>query len=149
MRDYLADYPTTFTLEPSKTALVIIDMQYASASRMAGLGTLLERQGLQDSGSYRFDRIEQVVVPSIQKLLAFFRKNNLQILYLTVGTEAPDYRDLPRHMRAFQMAVGNTQESRERRILEELTPRPGEYILNKTTAGAFNSTGIEHRLPIP
>src|SRR5919199_6553442 len=143
VRDYLADFLPDFRLEPAKTALLVIDMQYASGSRAHGLGRLLTEQGRQESGRYRFDRIEQTVVPNIRRLLGFCRRHGLRLIYLTVGSEQPDYSDLPPHMRAFAMAANNTRGNREHEILDELRPRPGEVVLNKTTAGAFNSTGID------
>lgn len=41
--DYFADYPIVFTLEPRKTALIIVDLQYGSASRSTGLCKLLSK----------------------------------------------------------------------------------------------------------
>ena len=146
VRDYLADFLPDFRLEPAKTALLVIDMQYASGSRAHGLGRLLTEQGRQDSGRYRFDRIEQTVVPNIQRLLGFFRRHRLRVIFLTVGSEQPDYSDLPPHMRGFATALSNRRGNREHEILDELRPCPGETVLNKTTAGAFSSTGIDHLL---
>lgn len=143
VRDYLTDFLPDFTLEPARTALLVIDMQYASGSRTHGLGRLLTEQGRAESGRWRFDRIERTVVPNIQRLLGFFRRHGLRVVYLTVGSEQPDYSDLPPHMKAFAMAANNTKGNREHEIVDELRPEPGETVLNKTTAGAFNSTGID------
>jgi nicotinamidase-related amidase len=143
VRDYLADFLPDFRLEPARTALLVIDLQYASGSRSEGLGRLLAEQGRAESGAYRFDRIERVVVPNVQRLLGFFRRHGLRVVYLTVGSEQPDYSDLPPHMRDFAMALNNTRGNREHEILDELRPEPGETVMNKTTAGAFNSTGID------
>jgi biuret amidohydrolase len=82
-------------------------------------------------------------VPNIQRLLGFFRRHGLRVVYLTVGSEQPDYSDMPPHMKAFAMAANNTKGNREHEILDELRPELGETVLNKTTAGAFNSTGID------
>jgi nicotinamidase-related amidase len=145
-RDYLIDFRPDFSLHPARTALLIIDMQYASASRRHGLGRLLTEGHRDDEGRYRFDRIEQTVVPRIADLLTYFRANGLHVIFVTVGSESPDYRDMPAHMRGFARAVGNTKGAQEHEILEELRPRPGELVINKTTAGAFNSTGIDQIL---
>ena len=143
MRDYLIDFVPDFRLDPPRTALLVIDMQYASGSRTHGLGRLLQEQGREESGRWRFDRIEQIVVPNIQRLLGFFRRHGLRVIYLTVGSELPDYSDLPAPIRGFAMAANNTRGNREHEILDQLRPEPGELVLNKTTAGAFNSTGID------
>jgi nicotinamidase-related amidase len=122
---------------------VIVDMQYASGSRDHGLGRNLKARGQETLGAYRFDRIERTVIPAIRRLLAFFRARGLRLVYLTVGSELPDYSDLLPHMRAFAQSAGNTRGNPEHEILDALAPRPGEAVLNKTTMSAFHSSGFE------
>jgi nicotinamidase-related amidase len=145
-RDYASLFNPPFVLERSKAALVVVDMQYASASWGHGLGALLEARGLAASGAYRFDRIETVVVPTIQQLLAGFRRDGFAVIFLTVGSELPDYRDLLQGMRGFAEAIGNRAGTREHRILDELAPAPGEPVVNKTTMSSFHSSGFERPL---
>jgi hypothetical protein len=144
--DYAHQFNPPFALAPGQAALVVVDMQYASGSRDHGLGRALKERGQEALGAYRFDRIERVVVPTIQRLLAFFRAHGLRVCYLTVGSELPDYSDLPPHMRAFAESAGNTRGHREHEILDALPPRPGEAVLNKTTMSAFHSSGFERLL---
>ena len=141
--DYASHFGLTFEMTPNETALLVIDMQYASAHRHTGLGRWLKERDQESTGRYRFDRIEQVVVPHIQKLLAFFRDNRLCVIHITIGSETPDYSDLPPHMKSFAQRVGNTVSNREHDILEELKPVAGELSINKRTMSAFNSTGID------
>ena len=143
MSDYAHQFNPGFGLDPRTVALVVVDMQYASGSRDHGLGRGLKARGQEALGAYRFDRIEQTVVPTIQRLLAFFRQHRLKLIYLTVGSELPDYSDLLPHMRAFAEGAGNTRGNHEHEILDALTPRAGEAVLNKTTMSAFHSTGFE------
>ena len=141
--DYAHRFNPGFALDPGRLCLVVVDMQYASASRAEGLGRALKDRGQEDLGAYRFDRIEATVVPTIQRLLALFRRHALRICYLTVGSELPDYSDLLPHMRAFAESAGNTRGRREHEILDELSPRAGEPVVNKTTMSAFHSSGFE------
>ena len=141
--DYAAQFNPGFALDPARVALVVVDMQYASGSRKEGLGRLLAEQGNEAQGAYRFDRIEGAVVPTISRLLEFFRARSLRVVYLTVGSELPDYSDLLPHMRAFAESAGNTRGNHEHEILDALAPRAGEAVLNKTTMSAFHSTGFE------
>ena len=60
-------------INPSSTALIVVDMQNATGNRNMGLGKLLAESGKAEQAGYRFDRIEQLLVPNIQKLLAAFR----------------------------------------------------------------------------
>jgi nicotinamidase-related amidase len=141
--DYAQQFNPGFRLEAGRVALVVVDMQYASGSRQEGLGRLLKDQGREGQGTERFDRIETVVVPTIQRLLAVFRGRGLRVVYLTVGSELPDFSDLPAHMRPMAEAVGNTKGRREHEILDALAPQPREPVLNKTTMSAFHSSGFE------
>jgi nicotinamidase-related amidase len=141
--DYAQQFNPGFRLDPARVALVVVDMQYASGSRHEGLGRLLKDQGREGQGTERFDRIETVLVPTIRSLLAAFRERSLRVIFLTVGSELPDYSDLPPHMRPMAEAVGNTRGRREHEILDALAPRPAEPVLNKTTMSAFHSSGFE------
>lgn len=132
-----------FTLEPDCTALLIIDMQYGGASRSEGHGKLAKQKGEEASLDYRFGRIENVVVPNIQKLLDFFRKNKLRIIYTTSGSEMPDYSDIMPHRRTSIKLAGLTKGNRAHEILDEIKPLPGERVVNKLTQGAFSSSNID------
>jgi nicotinamidase-related amidase len=143
VEDYKTQFTTTFTLEPMRTAFIPIDLQYATACRTTGLGKILKKQGKEELGRYRFDRIEQIVIPNIQKILAFFRKHRLRIIYVTIGAEMPDFSDLWPHRIPFMKAVNNRVGEREHEILDEIKPLTGELVINKTTPGAFNSSSID------
>ncbi|MBI4636451.1 MAG: isochorismatase family protein [Candidatus Rokubacteria bacterium] len=144
--DYAAAFNPAFALDPERLALVVVDMQYASASRDEGLGRFLRERGQTTLGAYRFDRIERIIVPTIRRLLDVFRAHGLRRVYLTVGSELPDFSDLLPHMRGLARAVGNTRGRREHEILEALAPVPGEPVINKTTMSAFHSSGFERLL---
>lgn len=146
MKDYLNGLVPSFRLEPHRTAIVIVDLQYASGSRTHGLGGRLEAAGRADEGKFRFDRIESTVVPNVQRILGAARANGVRVVYLTVGSQLPDYSDLPPHMRGLAEWVGNTAGRREHDILDEVAPRPGELVLNKTTTSGFNSAPLDHAL---
>lgn len=146
VEDYAHQFNPPFRLDAARVALVVVDMQYASASREHGLGRLLAERGQETLGKHRFDRLETVVVPTIGRLLDFFRRRRLRIVYLTVGSGLPDYSDLLPHMRAFAEGVGNTAGRFEHGILEVLAPQPGEPVIHKTTMSAFHSSGFERLL---
>jgi nicotinamidase-related amidase len=145
-RDYAPLFNPPFALQPARIALVVVDMQYASGSRRHGLGRVLAERGQAELGAYRFDRIENVVVPTIQRLLAFFRTHDLRVVYLTVGSALPDFSDLLPHMRPFAESIGNTRGRPEHQILDELKPAEGDPVIAKTTMSAFHSSGFERLL---
>ncbi|MBT8448032.1 MAG: cysteine hydrolase [Gammaproteobacteria bacterium] len=143
---YVEDFTREFRLTAATTALVVVDMQYASGSREHGLGALLARQGRLADAAYRFDRIDQLIIPNTRKLLAAFRGAGAPVVYVTLGPTQPDYSDAPIHMRKWFEATNNHAGNREHEIVDALRPEAGELVVNKTTIGAFGSTAIDSAL---
>ena len=143
---YIDDFTRQFLLSPADTALVLVDLQYASGSRQHGLGRLLASQGRLAEAEYRFARIERLVVPNSRRLADAFRALGAPVVYVTYGSRLPDFSDSPIHLKAWMQAIDNRVGTREHEIVDELRPQPGELVLNKTTMGAFASTGIEAAL---
>lgn len=144
--DLLAEKTMQFRLEPSNSALVIIDMQYASACRTAGLGRWLAEQGREEEGRYRFDRLETTVVPNIQRLLNLFRRIETFRIFITLGARLPNCRDLVPRLRAIETTIGNIQGRREYEILDEIAPIEGELVVPKLSTSAFTSSNFEAHL---
>jgi nicotinamidase-related amidase len=139
-------------VEPAKSALVIIDMQYHDAHAEHGVVAAIERLH-PGSTAYYAERLS-TVVPAIRRLLDHARATDMQIIHLVVGSDYQDLRDFNRRMRAW---IFDLQErsgmsdfywtgSPTFRILEELTPLPHETVFRKRSFGAFNSTNFENLL---
>lgn len=143
---YFDAFTRTFQLVPQSTALVVVDMQYATGSPSHGIGRMLAEQGRLDEARYRFERIEKLVIPNTARLIETFRRLSAPVIYVTYGAELPDATDTPLHLRSLVIATGNIAGNREHEIVDELRPKPGEAVLNKTTMGAFASTGIDSLL---
>ncbi len=143
--DYIRAYMAERPIEPGSSALVMIDLQYATGSRHGALGRKLQSQG-SSVGNYRFDRIESHVVPNSLRLLEHFRQLGRPVLHVTIGAAHADALDAPLHMRKLFVEFQNHVGSREHEILDELKPLPNEHVLRKTTIGAFASTGIDSLL---
>ena len=142
-KDFASDFARQFELSPNSTAFLIVDMQYATASREMGLGATLSGQGKDKLAEYRFTRIESIVIPTIKRLLSFFRQNQLAVLYLTLGSARSDCNDILPFLKDFIQACNNKLGEMEHEILDEIKPQPGELVINKTTLGAFNSTNLD------
>ena len=143
--DYIRAYMSERPVDAARSALLLIDMQYATGARSGALGRKLAAQK-SNAGDYRFERIETMVLPNTQRLLAGFRAAGRAIVYVTIGARLPDASDAPAHMRNLFRDLGNHAGSRDHEILDELKPDPGELVINKTTIGAFASTGIDSLL---
>jgi nicotinamidase-related amidase len=140
-------------LDPRTTALVIVDMQEYFLNPASPFSQACERIVPGVLGHFQ-ERGRGVVEPSLRRLLDFFRARGLRVVYTTVASELPDGGDL---MPIFQQrnavsraAVGAaaipSRGDAWARIVASLEPRPGELVVNKTTYGTFNSTGLDHAL---
>jgi len=143
---YIDDYTRPVALNPKSTALLVIDMQYASGSRHHGLGKILAAQNKLHEAEARFARIDSLIVPNTIKLIAAFRALRARVIYVTYGSLLPDHGDAPVHLKKWLQATGNFEGSREHEIIDELKPENGDLVLNKNTMGAFGSTGIDAHL---
>lgn len=143
---YVDEFTRSFNLDPNTTALVIVDMQYASGSRDYGLGRMLREQGRLEEADYRFDRIDNVIVPNTKKLLDHFRSSGSAVIHVVLGPANSDFSDAPRHLKAWFKATNNYVGTKEHEVVEALKPAKDELVVRKTTMGAFSSTGIDMAL---
>lgn len=139
----VAQFTEPVVLQPMSTALVVIDMQYASACRSTGLGRWLTNQSRASEGSYRFDRIETLLLPNISKLLTFFRERELQRVFVRLGAQMVGCREMIPQIRQLETAFGNVEGEREYQILDELAPLAGEPVVTKLSMSAFSSSNID------
>jgi nicotinamidase-related amidase len=141
--------PESFEIDPGRTALLVVDLQYVDAHRDYGLGKSLYA-GFPEIWDYYYGRIEQLVIPNTTRLLDVFRAAGLRVLFLTLGPMLSDGADMV-PLRRPAAAPGLTpvffhSGSLELRILPEVAPIDGELVVNKTSRGAFASTAIDHVL---
>lgn len=136
-----------YEIIPDKTALLVLDMNYVCAHRDYGIGPRFEIIGL--PSEYFYDRIESTVIPNIQKLLSFFRENELRVLYTTMGCEREDMSDLPETWRIAYPKIGYHKSrpgTKEFEIREEIKPQFGEPVILKKSSGAFATSNIDQVL---
>jgi biuret amidohydrolase len=128
--------------EPSQCALVIIDMQR----------DFLEPGGFGDALGNDVSRLQQII-PTVKGLLAAFREQNLPVIH-TVECHRPDLSDCPpAKLRRGEGTLRIGDRGPMGRILvagepgnaiiPELTPFPGEIVLEKPGKGAFCRTNLE------
>ncbi len=144
--------PVEIEVPLERTALIVVDMQRWCAHPESTMAAITRQRLGAGAGDYYFQRVASLVVPNIRRLLTFFRDHNLPILYLTIGKETPDGRDLNRLWRQRDQEWarrGGVPEyfpqvgTSEHAILPDVAPHPGEPLINKTTAGAFNSSSFQ------
>ena len=142
-------------LAPERSALLVIDMQRYFVHPDYALGRALHQIVPDDSEAY-YERVRNLVIPNIQRLLATFRGAKATVVFTEFGSNREDGRDFPgwaRKMNAFsQDLVGQPMyppfEDPSCRVDESLAPQPGEMVLQKTTSGPCNSTKLDQMLRV-
>ncbi|MBW8886834.1 MAG: cysteine hydrolase [Fibrobacteres bacterium] len=133
--------PEAITIDPARTALVIIDMQR----------DFLEPGGFGETLGNDVSRLQRAVGP-IRDLLERARDKRLLIIHTREG-HLPDLSDAPKakiERGAPSLRIGSPgpmgriliRGEKGHAIIEELRPLPGEYIIDKPGKGAFYSTGL-------
>src|SRR4051794_34437462 len=131
-------------LDPTRAALLLIDLQYLDAHPDFGLGLDAKRRGVFDREFAYFFREVEIMVPRLQGLLHLARRVGMQVIHVRIGAMTPDGRDVSAgHKRLNLYALPG---SREIEILDELRPIAGEIVLTKGASGVFNATAIDQLL---
>lgn len=138
------------SLDPARTALVIVDMQYHDSHPDGAFNVAMEKLK-PGSMAYFNRRTEDTTVPAIRRLLAAARERGVEVIYLTLGSRYGDYRDMDRRqqqwIKTLEERSGVTEifcsDNPDHRIREELAPLPGETVVAKTTFGAFNGSNLD------
>jgi nicotinamidase-related amidase len=149
LRDPKGMYIVEFDIVSCSTALLIIDLQKYMCCRDIGLGPVYLRETPELAERW-FCRLDEVVIPNVQKLLSFFRRNKLRIAFACVGPLLPDASDMSprRRIRDFRRLEKAGIDhffypgTLEHEIINELKPIEDEIIFNKNTSSVFNSTNI-------
>jgi nicotinamidase-related amidase len=145
--------PYPFTFHPSKTALVIIDMQR----------DFLLKGGFGDLQSASQLAAVQKIIPTTLSVLQAFRNAGMTVIHTREGHE-PSLLDCPPPKLTRQKAsptstrhtIGIGEEGPMGKLLvrgeyghdiiDELQPLPGELVVDKPGKGAFYNTAFQEKL---
>ena len=140
-------------ITPGKCGLLIIDMQEYQVRKNWTAYKLANAMvpGLLD---YFMDQTENIVEPNIKKLVAFFRKNNLKVIYTMYSSFQKEGGDLPARQRAlnslaemqFHEAVFPHKDHPSSRIIDLLRPKESDLVVVKNTSSVFTTTKLEFSL---
>ena len=140
----------SFEVDWAHTALLVVDLQNYGCNRDAGIGRMLAQRH-EEIAAYYLPRLEQVVLPNAERLVAAFRQAGRQVVFTRHGPFLADGRDLiARRRRRDADALARTDlptlwhhGTFEHELLAALQPADGDLVVDKNTSSAFNSTGIE------
>ena len=132
------------TVDYATTALVVVDMQYGDAHRDYGLLKEKREAGQLETVERYAQRLDDLVVPNIQRLLASFRANGGEVIFVRIESLTLDGRERSPEHRA--RGIHFPPGSKEGEILTEIRPCGDELVLSKTCGSAFRGTNIEYLL---
>ncbi|HET7055688.1 MAG TPA: isochorismatase family cysteine hydrolase, partial [Thermomicrobiales bacterium] len=123
------------------SALLIIDVQYLDAHPDYGTLAHARELGLSDSYTYYTERLQDLVIPNIQRLQASFRQHGMEVVHVHIESLTTSGRERGWLYRT--LAIGAPRGSREAEILPEVAPVGDELVIAKTSSSPFNSTNID------
>ncbi len=124
----------------TQTALLLIDMQGSCIWSSGYTIRRLRAVGL-DEAANQYERQVQVVVPNLARALDKARQAGLSIFHthvVTVPGRGPGGQIKPGR----QVAADSPDAS----IIDELKPKPGEFVLAKSCSGVFAGTNLDFLL---
>ena len=122
--EHLMSEPTTPTIVPAQTALLLMDYQNAMVSSLPEAEQILDRA---------------------QQALAWARKNDVQVVYVRVAFAPDDYAGVPTHSKVFAAVAENKflqDGSPEAALHDSLEVLDGDILVRKTRFGAFSTTDL-------
>ncbi|MDH3466479.1 MAG: cysteine hydrolase [Gammaproteobacteria bacterium] len=123
-------------VEVDKTAMLVIDLQKGEYNA--------EKRNANPDDSYLWARIEDVVIPNGQRLLAACRGAGVEVIYTVIECLTLDGRD--RSLDYKVSGIFAAKNSWEAEVIDELKPGDNEIVLPKTSSSLFNSTNVEYVL---
>ena len=128
-------------INPKNTALLLVDLQNEFVRRDCGEALQFQAAGEWDRWIPFHDRLDEVVIPNNQKLLEFFRKNNLTVTYGRIACLREDGEDRsPVQKSEGWNGMLLPVNSYEAQMIDELAPLENEIVVNKTTDSVTTGT---------
>jgi nicotinamidase-related amidase len=135
-------------LEIDKLALMVIDMQnYMIDDIYAG------KWSSRDSTDYYYKRAEKKVIPNTVKLIDYFRKKDLKVIYTRITSTNSSFADVPSTAKKNLVDEDNIDKNGKRWTLyskdrasfieKRLKPSPDDIVLFKGGSGAFCSSEMD------
>jgi len=139
----LVPEPRDLPFDAARTALLIIDLQYLDAHPDGWMGRLCRAQGRPDLLNERWEFIDDIL-PNVRRLQDACRAGGVELIHIRVKYLTRNNRDGQRSLAMDEKAVSATL--RDDDFLDAVAPVGDELVVNKTSAGTFNSTALDQIL---
>jgi nicotinamidase-related amidase len=137
----LADKLPRFPLDPTRLALLIIDMQNAYVNPQYGILAKADQVGVpREAMGYYRERLTPLIA-NIGRLQRSFRSQKLQVIFFKIESVRSDGRD--RGLHHTRLGIEVKPGSNEAQIVKELEPQHGDIVIGKTVSSPFNGTNID------
>jgi len=135
--------PKEPSFDPRRTALVVIDLQHGCAHPDGLMGRLAKEHNKPWLLQERWDFVNEIL-PRVRKLQDACRDVGIELIHVRVKYLTKDHRDGQRSLAREVKARASNAFDLE--FLDMVAPQGDEIILDKTSAGAFNSTALDQML---
>lgn len=135
----LSTDPRATDYAPPETAVLFVDMQKIFCLPGTDPG-----HPERDAAHYYHRRLQDLVIPNQQRLLAAARANRVQVLHTIIEALTEDGRDISLDHRLSNLLVPKGHPLAG--PIDQLAPAPNEIVLPKSSSGVFNSTNIDYVL---
>jgi nicotinamidase-related amidase len=132
-----------FKIAPTRTALVVVDMQYLDAHPAFGIGRTAAEAGAGEMFAAYWPAVERALACQLELIDAAHRAG-VQVIFTRIATQTRDARDVGRQHRLVGLPV--PRDSREASLLDGLPVGSDDLVLSKTSSSPFNSTHIDRFL---
>lgn len=131
------------TIDPKKTALLVIDMQHVFITRPIYENPTDAEKKEAERWEQFYKAIDEVVVPNNAKIIKAFREKGMEVTYAKIQCQKQNGSDRSLDHKATgynELLLPPGTPSAE--IVPELAPLPDEIVVTKTTDSALTGTPL-------
>lgn len=130
-------------IDPKKTALLIIDAEYACVKPISSENMTQEDLDHNARWADFYETYDKVTIPNLQKLIALCRAHGMEVSYAKIQGHKADGSDrsLDQKVTGFNQFLMTAGDHRGE-IIAEIAPQKDDIVVTKTTDSALTGTNL-------